>query len=109
MRGIAAGGERVRLRVVHQIDARHGKPGACRQLADDAHEIGRRALVDLDLVAIGGGISRATPELFDHIRRGIDEHSRFEFTRKVRVVPSQLSDTGPLVGAAALVHRADLL
>lgn len=67
------------------------------------------ALVDLDLVAIGGGFSRATPELFDHIRRGIDEHSRFEFTRKVRVVPSQLSDTGPLVGAAALVHRADLL
>lgn len=67
------------------------------------------ALVDLELVAIGGGFSRATPELFDHIRRGIDEHSRFGFTRKVRAVPSQLSDTGPLVGAAALVHRADLL
>lgn len=67
------------------------------------------ALVDLELVAIGGGFSRSTPELFDHIRRGIDEHSRFEFTRKVRAVPSQLSDTGPLVGAAALVHRADLL
>jgi glucokinase len=67
------------------------------------------ALVDLELVAIGGGFSRATPDLFDHIRRGIDEHSAFEFTRKVRVVPSRLSDTGPLVGAAALVHRADLL
>lgn len=67
------------------------------------------ALVDLELVAIGGGFSRATPELFDHIRAGIDEHSGFEFTRKVRVVPSLLSDAGPLVGAAALVHRADLL
>ncbi len=67
------------------------------------------ALVDLELVAIGGGFSRATPELFDHIRTGIDEHSGFEFTRKVRVVPSRLSDSGPLVGAAALVHRADLL
>lgn len=67
------------------------------------------ALVDLELVAIGGGFSRVTPELFDHIRLGIEEHSGFEFTRKVRVVPSLLSDTGPLVGAAALAHRADLL
>lgn len=67
------------------------------------------ALVDLELVAIGGGFSRVTPDLFDHIRLGIEEHSRFEFTRKVRVVPSLLSDTGPLVGAAALVHRVDLL
>lgn len=67
------------------------------------------ALVDLELVAIGGGFSRATPDLFDHIRSGVEAHSGFEFTRKVRVVPSLLSDTGPLVGAAALVHRADLL
>lgn len=67
------------------------------------------ALLDLDLVAIGGGFSRATPDFFDHIRLGVEEHSSFVFTRKVRVVPSQLSDTGPLVGAAALVHRADLL
>ncbi|HEU4849900.1 MAG TPA: ROK family protein [Terrimesophilobacter sp.] len=67
------------------------------------------ALVDLELVAVGGGFSRATPDLFDHIRIGIDEHSGLEFTRKVRVVPSLLSDIGPLVGAAALVHRADLL
>ena len=67
------------------------------------------ALVDLELVAIGGGFSRATPDLFDHIRAGIREHSGFAFTRKVRVVPSLLSDTGPLVGAAALVHRSDLL
>jgi glucokinase len=29
--------------------------------------------------------------------------------RKVRVVPSGLSDEGPLIGAAALVHRADMV
>lgn len=67
------------------------------------------SLVDLDLVTIGGGFSRITPDLFDHIRAGIDEHTSFGFVRKVKVVPSALSDEGPLIGAAALVHRAELL
>ncbi|MBB5634077.1 glucokinase [Cryobacterium mesophilum] len=67
------------------------------------------SLVDLELVTIGGGFSRITPELFDHIRAGIDEHTSFGFVRKVSVVPSALSDEGPLIGAAALVHRADIL
>ena len=67
------------------------------------------SLVDLDLVTIGGGFSRITPELFKHIRTGIDEHTSFGFVRKVSVLPSALSDDGPLIGAAALVHRADIL
>lgn len=67
------------------------------------------SLTDLELVVIGGGFSTITPDLFEHIRRGIDEHSTFDFVRKVRVVPSALSDEGPLIGAAALVHRAALL
>lgn len=66
------------------------------------------ALVDLELVAIGGGFSRVTPEIFDVIRERIAEHY-FPFVRKVRVVPSGLSDEGPLVGAAALVHRAEMV
>ncbi|MGA0568737.1 ROK family protein [Rathayibacter sp. KR2-224] len=66
------------------------------------------ALLDLELVAIGGGFSQATPDLFDVINGTIAEHY-FEFVRKVRVVPSGLSGEGPLVGAAALVHRSELL
>lgn len=67
------------------------------------------SLTDLDLVVIGGGFSAVTPDLFDYIRAGVDEHSTFGFVRKVRVVPSALSDEGPLIGAAALVHRASML
>jgi glucokinase len=66
------------------------------------------ALLDLEVVAIGGGFSRVSPDLFDHIRAPIEVHD-FEFVRKVRVVPSALSDEAPLVGAAALVHRPELL
>jgi glucokinase len=65
------------------------------------------ALVDLDLVAIGGGFSHVSPALFDHVRAAIAARAPFPFVAKVRVVPSGLSGTGPLVGAAALIHRAD--
>lgn len=66
------------------------------------------ALLDLEMVAIGGGFSQATPDLLDVIREAVGRH-HFSFVRKVRLVPSALSGTGPLVGAAALVHRAELL
>ncbi|WP_374007225.1 ROK family protein [Leifsonia sp. LS-T14] len=66
------------------------------------------ALLDLELVAIGGGFSHSTPDLFDHMRAVIDQHY-FPFVRKVRIVPSALSSEGPLIGAAALIHRAHLL
>lgn len=66
------------------------------------------ALLDLDLVAIGGGFSQSTPDLFDQIRRPLRDHY-FEFVRKVRVVPSALSGEGPLIGSGALIHRSDML
>jgi glucokinase len=65
------------------------------------------ALVDLDVVAIGGGFSHVSPDLFDIIRQTIATRSAFPFVAKVRVVPSALSGEGPLIGAAALVHRAE--
>ena len=67
------------------------------------------ALVDLELVAIGGGFSHVSPDLFDLIRRAIDERAAFPFVTKVRVIPSALSGDGPLIGAAALIHRAALV
>lgn len=66
------------------------------------------SLVDLDLVAIGGGFARVSPDLFRIIADTIAERAEFGFVTKVRVVPSGLSDEGPLIGAAALVHRADV-
>ncbi|WP_235929113.1 ROK family protein [Marisediminicola senii] len=65
------------------------------------------ALVDLDIVAIGGGFSQVSPDLFTHIRAATARRAEFSFVTKVVVVPSGLSGDGPLIGAAALVHRAE--
>ena len=67
------------------------------------------SLADLEVVAIGGGFSHVTPDLFDVIRSAIAERETFAFVTKVQVVPSALSGDGPLIGAAALVHRAELI
>jgi glucokinase len=66
-------------------------------------------LVDLDMVAIGGGFSHVTPDLFDFARAAIAERTEFAFATRVQLVPSALSGDGPLIGAAALVHRAAML
>lgn len=66
-------------------------------------------LVDLEVVAIGGGFSHVAPALFDAIRDAIARRRNFPFVTKVKVVPSALSGEGPLIGAGALVHRADVL
>jgi len=90
-----------------------GDPVARAAIERTGHAVGQAissatALLDLELVAIGGGFSQATPDLFDVINETVAQHY-FGFVRKVRVVPSGLSGEGPLIGAAALVHRAELL
>jgi len=90
-----------------------GDPIAHEAIARTGEAVGRAiasatALLDLELVAIGGGFSHSTPDLFDHMRKVIHDHY-FPYVRKVRIVPSALSSEGPLIGAAALIHRAHLL
>ena len=67
------------------------------------------ALADLDLVAVGGGFSHVAPDLLDYVREAIAKRAPFPFVAKVKVIPSGLSGEGPLIGAAALVHRADFV
>jgi glucokinase len=91
-----------------------GDEVAVRAVRRSAHAVGHAiasatALVDLDLVAIGGGFSHVAPEYFDYVREPIAERAEFGFVTKVKVVPSALSGEGPLIGAAALVHRAELV
>jgi glucokinase len=62
-------------------------------------------LLDLEVVVIGGGFSRVSPDLFDYIRAGIDRHARFDYSKNVQVLPTGLDTNGPLIGAAALVWR----
>lgn len=91
-----------------------GDEVAIRAVTRSGTAIGRAiasatALLDLELVAIGGGFSHVTPDLFGFIAGPIAERKEFDYIRDVRVVPSALSSDGPLVGAAALIHRAELV
>ncbi len=93
-----------------------------RELASDAargHEIAARALnrggtalgvaiasathlCDLEVVAIGGGLSQAGPLLFDPLEVALRRHAQMDFARALRVVPAALGQDAGLVGAAAL-------
>lgn len=107
---------------------RPGQAGVTgKDLADDAaagHPVGvaamRRAgwalgvaiasatsLCDLEVVAVGGGLSQAGPLLFDPLEEALRAHAGLDFVRKVRVVPAALGQSAGLVGAAALILVAD--
>jgi glucokinase len=59
------------------------------------------ALVDLDVVAIGGGFSRSAPDYLDLVRAAAAEG--FAFVQSTSIVAAGLGDEAPLIGAAALV------
>lgn len=62
-------------------------------------------LVDLDMVAIGGGFSRVSADYIDLVQQALTASAAHEYSRRARVVRSGLGDEGPLIGAAALVIR----
>jgi glucokinase len=64
-------------------------------------------LCDLDVIAIGGGLSQAGPLLFDPIEETLRVHARMDYAREARVVPAALGQTAGLIGAAALVYSGD--
>ncbi|HEY0260481.1 MAG TPA: ROK family protein [Lacisediminihabitans sp.] len=93
---------------------RDGDPIAAAAIERSGRAIGQgiasaTSLVDLELVAIGGGFSHVTPDLFDHMRTAVARRKQFAFVTKVKIVPSGLSNDGPLIGAAALIHRAEMV
>ncbi|WP_345000867.1 ROK family protein, partial [Tsukamurella soli] len=66
------------------------------------------ALVPVDVVAIGGGFARVAPDLVDRIAAVVAAHP-LGYVAAARVVDAGLDGDAPLVGAAALVYRAELL
>jgi glucokinase len=62
------------------------------------------AVSDLDLVVIGGGVSKAGAVLFDPLREALARHARLDFLAGLRVVPAELGADAGLVGAAALLN-----
>lgn len=92
------------------VAAAAGDETAIRAIVRSATAVGRAvasasALVDVSIVAIGGGFSNVAPDYLDHVRSAAD--AGFDFVRDVRIVPSGLSGLGPLIGAGALVHLGE--
>jgi glucokinase len=107
---------------------RPGQPGVtARELANDAaagHPVGRAAmnragralgiaiasvthLCDLEVVAVGGGLSQAGPVLFGPLEEALRAHLGLDYARGVQVVPAALGQSAGLIGAAALHLAAD--
>ncbi len=62
-------------------------------------------LLDLEVVAIGGGFSHVAPDYIELVSESLQARAVVDFARACRVVRSGLGDEGPLIGAAALVLR----
>jgi glucokinase len=56
------------------------------------------ALVDLDVVAIGGGFSHSAADYLDLVRTAANEG--FGFVRATRILPAELGGEAPLIGAS---------
>ncbi len=92
--------------------ARSGDPVALAAFDRAGSAVGRVvagavALLELDVVVIGGGMSAAGPLLFEPLLREYAAHAQLGFTRDVPVLPAGLGQDAGLVGAAALVLGGD--
>ena len=61
------------------------------------------ALLDLDVVTIGGGIAQTGDLFLDPVRASFDELAGLAFIRRCEIVPARLGPLAGLSGAAALV------
>ncbi|MEE1756436.1 ROK family protein [Streptomyces sp. SP18CS02] len=59
------------------------------------------ALVELDLVVIGGGVAQAGDTLFTPLRRRMADYAVLDFTRDLPITPARLALDAGLIGAAA--------
>jgi glucokinase len=86
-------------------DARAGNPIALAAFdrAADALAcgiVGAAALVDLDVVVIGGGVAAAGPVLLDPLRVHLNRRASLGFVKRVRALPGTLGRDAGLIGAA---------
>ncbi|WP_246846262.1 ROK family protein [Humibacter ginsenosidimutans] len=91
-----------------------GDPVAVAAIRRSATAVGEAiasvaTLLDLHRVTIGGGFSRSATDYVDIVQTAAVGASVVGYARDVVVTPSALGADGPLIGAAALVHRSDVL
>lgn len=65
------------------------------------------ALLDLDVVAIGGGIINAGDFLLGPLHEAFEAHAGFGFVKRLLIVPATSGQAAGLIGAAGLVAAGD--
>ncbi len=93
-------------------DAARGHPVAVAALTRAGQAIGVGLasvahLLEVEAVAVGGGLAQAGRLLFGPLEEAFHRHAHMDFARTCRVVPAQLGQDAGLVGAAALVLAGD--
>jgi len=93
-------------------DAAHGHPVALTAMKRAGRALGIAVasathLCDLEVVAVGGGLSQAGSLLFGPLEEALRAHIGLDFARGVRVVPAALGQSAGMIGAAALLFAAD--
>lgn len=91
-------------------DAAAGEPVARAAIERSATAVGRTladaaTLMDLEVIAIGGGFSRVSPDYVELVAAAAAASAALPYSQATRIVRSGLGDEGPLIGAAALVLR----
>lgn len=92
--------------------ARAGDPVAVAAFARSGQALGLGlasivASLDLDAVAVGGGLANAGELLMGPMHEAFDHYARLHFSRECRIVAAELGGDAGLVGAAAFVLAAD--
>lgn len=64
-------------------------------------------LLDVSVVAVGGGLAQAGDLIFAPLRAAYAERARLPYARAAAVLPASLGSHAGLIGAAALVLAAD--
>ncbi|PTR23538.1 glucokinase [Rhodococcus sp. OK519] len=89
------------------VDAELGEPTAAAALERAGIALGQSfasaaALLDVDLVVVGGGFAQSGPALWSPMTTAAAAQARLSFVRELRIVPAELSVLGTLTGAGLL-------
>jgi len=68
--------------------------------------VGAAALLDLDLVVIGGGVAAAGAVLLDPLRAHLRRRASLDFVKRVQILPGALGRNAGLIGAARAAQLA---
>jgi len=95
-------------------DYRSGDEIAVSAVQRSAHAVGvglasAATLLDLELAVVGGGFSFVADDYPERVEDAVRATAVNDYAARLRVVRAALGGDAPLIGAAALVHRADLL